>query len=83
MEEKPVIHGVLYSYVGRGCRCGDCTEAMRRYSAAYRSSPEGRERVRKSSRRSNFMRQRATQWVKANHPEIMAEFEKEWIERVS
>lgn len=83
MEEKPIVHGLLYSYVGRGCRCADCTGAMREYSAAYRSSPEGRERVRRSSRRSNFMRQRAVQWVKHNHPELFDVFEQEWLERAA
>lgn len=79
MEEKPIVHGLLYSYVGRGCRCADCTEAMRRYSAAYRSSPKGRESTRQSSRRSNFLRQKAVQWVKTNQPEVFASFEQEWV----
>lgn len=81
MEEKPVVHGLLYSYVGRGCRCGDCTAAMRDYSARYRSSPEGRERTRRSSRRSNFLRQKAVNWVKKNEPELYLSFEQEWADR--
>lgn len=78
MEEKPVIHGVLYSYVGKGCRCKDCTEAMRRYSANYRQTPEGREKAQRSSRRSNFLRAQAVKWVKTQHPDVFASFEASW-----
>lgn len=77
-EEKPIVHGLLYSYTGRRCKCDDCRSAMKEYSAKYRSTPEGREKARQASRRGNYLRQRAIQHMKQHHPEVMAQFEAEW-----
>lgn len=77
-QEIQLQHGLLYTYIGKNCRCDDCRAAMRQYSANYRSTPEGRERSLKSSRRTNFLRRKAITWMKENRPDIFHDFEVEW-----
>lgn len=78
MTENPIVHGLLYSYIGKGCRCDDCRGAMREYSAMYRSTPEGREKSVTSSRRANFLRQKCVAFVKEDRPDLYRQFESEW-----
>jgi hypothetical protein len=77
-QEISLQHGVLYTYIGKGCRCSECKAAMREYSANYRSTPEGRERSLKSSRKVNYMRRRAIAWVKEHRPDLIDTFELDW-----
>lgn len=80
MTENPIVHGLLYSYIGKGCRCEDCKGAMRQYSHNYRSTPEGYQRTLRSSRRTNYLRRRAVAWMKENRPDVFHTFEVEWAD---
>lgn len=76
--EKPIKHGTIYAYTGRGCRCDECREASRQYSANYRKTVTGATASKRSGARNNFIRQEALAWVRANKPEVIAELEREW-----
>lgn len=32
---KPIRHGTIHAYTGRGCRCEECVEANRAYKRDY------------------------------------------------
>lgn len=34
--KKPIKHGTLYAYQGRGCRCAECTNAGSQYMRIQR-----------------------------------------------
>ena len=79
----PVKHGTLYAYAGRGCRCGQCKEAARVYSTAYRSTDNGRDASRRSAARNNFIRQNALKWIRENRPDVIDELEAAWEEKLA
>ncbi len=77
-KEFPITHGTLYAYVGHKCRCPACTDAMRRYSQAYRGTEKGAEKTRMSSQKSNYIRQRCVDYMKVNHADIVEQFSLTW-----
>lgn len=81
MTERPIKHGTIYAYTGRGCRCELCREASRLYSLNYRKTPSGSQATRKSASRNNFIRQEALAWVRANYPAVIDELERRWHEQ--
>ena len=81
MTERPINHGTIYAYTGRGCRCDLCREASRVYSLQYRKTPNGASASRKSASRNNYIRQEALAWVRANHPQVISEFEHQWDQK--
>lgn len=76
--DKPINHGTIYAYTGRGCRCPECREASRVYSLKYRKTATGAVASRRSGARSNFIRQEALAWVREHHPEVIGELENRW-----
>lgn len=77
-KELQVIHGTLYSYVGHKCRCPGCTDAMRRYSQAYRGTEKGAQKTRMSSQKSNYIRQRCVDYMKVHHIDMVEQFSLTW-----
>lgn len=80
-QEKPIPHGTIYGYAGRGCHCDECKAASRDYARNYRNSPKGRDASRRSASRNNHIRQAALAWVRSTHPEMILVFEQEWKEK--
>lgn len=78
MTDRPIKHGTIYAYTGRGCRCAECREASRLYSLNYRKTPRGSKATRKSASRNNFIRQEALNWMRKNRPDVITKLEKEW-----
>jgi len=77
-KELQVTHGTLYTYVGHKCRCAPCTDAMRRYSQAYRGTEKGAEKTRMSSQKSNYIRQRCVDYMKVHHVDMVEQFSLTW-----
>jgi hypothetical protein len=76
-------HGTLHGYITKRCRCSDCCQAQRDYTATYRASDRGRDASRRAASRNNFMRQSALTWVRNNHPEVIDAFSAEWEEKLA
>lgn len=77
-EGRPIKHGTIYAYTGRGCRCGECREASRQYSLKYRRTATGSTATRRSASRNNYIRQGSLAWVREHHPEVIVELEGRW-----